>query len=163
MILNSWQANGANYDVRTAIIYNTEVLKSNLCDYNDAHILVKGIITVTGAPETQVSSKSFTPFTKCITKIDGTTIDDVEDLDLVIPMQNLIEYSSNYSDTTRSLWFYSKDEATNFDADNANNNNFKTFKYKTKLLGNTEAQPAPNKANGILKKCNNCCAIKIFT
>ena len=86
MILNSWQANGANYDVRTAIIYNTEVLKSNLCDYNDAHILVKGIITVTGAPETQVSSKSFTPFTKCITKIDGTTIDDVEDLDLVIPM-----------------------------------------------------------------------------
>ena len=86
VILNSWQANGANYDVQTEIIYNTEVLKSNLCDYNDAHILVKGIITVTGAPETKVSSKNCTPFTKCITKIDGTTIDDAEDLDLVIPM-----------------------------------------------------------------------------
>ena len=154
MILNSWQANGANYDVRTAIIYNTEVLKSNLCDYNDAHILVKGIITVTGAPETQVSSKSFTPFTKCITKIDGTTIDDVEDLDLVMPMYNLIEYSSNYSETTGSLWFYSKDEATNFKDEILKT--LMIFKNKTKLLGNTVDQPLPNQTNGIIKKQLQC-------
>ena len=99
--------------------------------------------------------------TKCITKIDETTIDDAEDLDLVMPIYNLIEYSSNYSETTGSLWFYSKDEATNFDADIVNTDDFKSFKYKAKLLGHTAAQ-ADNAANGILKKCNNCCAIKIF-
>ena len=77
-------------------------------------------------------------FIICITKIDGTTIDDAEDLDLVMPMYNLIEHNSNYSKTTGSLWFYSKDEATDFNADIANNN-FKSFDYKAKLLGNTEA------------------------
>ena len=74
---------------------------------------------------------------------------------------NLIECSSNYSKTTGSLWFYSKDEATNFNADTANTNNFKSFKYKTKLLGNTVAQDTPNQANGFLKNAN-CCPIKIF-
>ena len=48
-------------------------------------------------------------------------------------MYNLIEYSSNYSKTTGSSWFYSKDEAANFNADIGNDNNFKYFKYKTKL------------------------------
>ena len=56
-----------------------------------------------------------------ITEIDETTIDDSEDLDLVMPLYNLIEYSSNYSEKARSLWFYFKDEANNFDVDNANN------------------------------------------
>ena len=66
-------------------------------------------------------------------------------------MYNLTEYSSNYSEKAESLWFYSNDETSNFDADIVNDNNFKSFKYKTKLLGNTAAQPAPNDANGILK------------
>ena len=56
--------------------------------------------------------KNWAPYTKCSTKGDGTITDDSEDLDLVMPMYNLLEYSSNYSETTRSLWFYSKDEAT---------------------------------------------------
>ena len=60
-----------------------EVLKSNLCDYNDAYILVKGDIIVPTAPERQVAFKNCAPFTKCITKIDRTIIDDAEDLDLV--------------------------------------------------------------------------------
>ena len=60
-------------------------------------ILVKGNITVAAAPATQVSFKNCAPFIKCITKIDGTTIDNVKDLDIVISMYNLIEYSSNYS------------------------------------------------------------------
>ena len=84
-------------------------------------------------------------------KFDGTTIDDAEDLDLAMPVYNLIEYSSNYFETTGSLLFYSKYEATNFDADIANNNNFKSFKYKSKLLGNTKAQPKSNQANRIFK------------
>ena len=75
------------------------------------------------------------PFTKCITKIDETTIDDAEDLDSVMPMYNLIiEYSSDYSETTGSLLFYSKDEATDFNNNIASTDNFKSFKYKAKLL-----------------------------
>ena len=66
-------------------------------------------------------------------------------------MYNLIEYSSDYSETTRSLWFYSNDEPTNFNADIANTDNFKSFKYKAKLLRNTVARPGGNADNGILR------------
>ena len=60
---------------------------------------------------------------------------------------SLIEYSLNYSETTRSLWFCSKDEATSFNNDNENTDKFKSFKYKAKLLGNAVAQVAPNHTN----------------
>ena len=70
-------------------------------------------------------------------KIDETTIDGAEDLDLVMPMYNLIEYSSNYSEITESFWFYSKDEATDFINNMAKIDNSKSFKYRVKLLGNT--------------------------
>ena len=123
----------ANYDAVNEITYNTEVLKSNLCDYNDAYILLRGNITIIGHQVTQVAFKNCAPFTKCVTKITGTTIDDAEDLDLVMPMYNLIEYSSNYSETTGSLWFYSKSEATHFNIDIINDNHFKSFMYMAKL------------------------------
>ena len=122
----------ANYDAVNEITYNTEVLKSNR-DYNDAYILLRGNVTIIGHQVTQVAFKNCAPFTKCITKITGTTIDDAEDLDLVMPMYNLIEYSSNYSETTGSLWFYSKGEATHFDIDIVNDNHFKSFMYMAKL------------------------------
>ena len=67
---------------KNEIIYNTKVLKSILCDYNDSYILVKGNITVTAALETQVSFENYASFIKLITKIVETTIDDAEDLDL---------------------------------------------------------------------------------
>ena len=76
---------------------------------------------------------------------DETTIDDAEDFDLVMLMYNLLEYSSNRSDTTGSLWFYSIDEATNFNVDIEDDNTFKSFEYKTKVIGRTAA------ANGILE------------
>ena len=105
------------YNAANEITYNTEVLKSSLSDYNNAYISVRGNITFEATPEIQVSFKNRTLFPKCITQIDGTTLADVEDLDLVMTMYNLIEYSSNDSETTGSLWFYSKDEPTNFNAD----------------------------------------------
>ena len=77
-----------------------EVLKSNLCDQNDAYILVRGGITIIGHQVTQVAFKKCAPFTKCIRKIDETTIDGAENLNLVMLMCILIEYSSNYSETT---------------------------------------------------------------
>ena len=98
----------SNYAAANENTYNTEILKSNLWDYNDAYILVTGDTTVIAAPAKQVALKNCAPFTKCIMKIDGTTIDDAKDLDLVMPMYNLIEYSSKYSKITGSLWFYSK-------------------------------------------------------
>ena len=67
----------------------------------------------------------------------------------------------NYSETTGSLWFHLQDEATDFNADIPNDNNFKSFEYQSKLLGYAVAQPAPNAANNS-NKCKNCCAIKIF-
>ena len=106
----------ANYGVGNEITCNTEVLKSNLCDYNDAYILVRSDITIIGHQATQVAFKICAPFTKCLTEIDGTTIDDAEDLDLVMSMYSLIEYSSNYSKTTGSLWFYSKNEGNKFNS-----------------------------------------------
>ena len=72
-----------------------------------------------------------------------------------------IEYSSNKSETTGSLWFYSKDEATKFNDNIENTDSFKSFEYNDKLLSNTVAQPASNKTNRIQKTCNNCCTIKI--
>ena len=65
-----------NYDAESEIIYNTEILKSNLCGYIDACILVRGNITIIGHQVAQVPFKNCAPFTKCIIKIDGTTIDD---------------------------------------------------------------------------------------
>ena len=148
----------SNYDVGEEIISNKEVLKSTLCDYNNAYILVRAdIITTAHNSPILVAFINVATFTKSITKIDGTAIDDTEDLDLVTPMYNLIKYSSDYSDTTCSLWFYSKDEATNFDADILNNNVFESFTYKDKLLD----IPVVDGNNSILKKCNNSCTIKI--
>ena len=72
-------------------------------------------------------------------------------------MYNLIEYSSNYFETIGSLWFYSKDEATNFNNNISNTNNFKSFKYEVKLLQNTVAQPVANAANGILRMAQLLC------
>ena len=60
---------------------------------------------------------------------------------------NFLEYKSNYSDTTRSLLFHSKDEATNFNNDIADTTDFKALKYKTKIMGETQAK----KVNRILK------------
>ena len=98
----------ANYNAADEITYNTEVLKANLCDYKDAYVLVLGDITVIGASQTQVAFKNCAPLTKCITKISETTIDNAENFDLVIPMYNLIEYSSNYSEKTSFMILFKR-------------------------------------------------------
>ena len=72
---------------------------------------------------------------------------------------NLIEYSSNYSETTESLWFYCKDEATNFNNNIANTNNFKSFMYKAKLLGKAEADGD----NGVLKNATIAVPLKYLS
>ena len=115
----------ANYDVGNEIMYNTVVLKSNLCDYNNAYILVMVDITVVQFTVTlllignaRVAQAAF--------KIDGITINDAEELGLVMPIYNLIEFNSNYSDTTGSSCFFSKNEVTDFHNDVANTVIFKS-------------------------------------
>ena len=79
------------------------MLNPNLCDYNDAYILVRDDITIIGCNlQTEVAFKNCATFIMSITKIDGTTIDDADDLNLAMLMYNLLEYSSNYSDTIGS-------------------------------------------------------------
>ena len=74
-------------------------------------------------------------------------------------IHNLIEYSSNYSETTGCLWFYLKNEGTSFNTDIANDNNFKSFKYKTKLLENT----ITDNANEILKNATSAVSLKYLS
>ena len=80
-------------------------MKFNHCDCDSAYILVRGEIFVTTVHATEVAFKNYVPFTKCNTKIDRTTIDDVENLDLIVATYYLLEYCSNNSKITVSLWF----------------------------------------------------------
>ena len=132
-IIFDYQAN-PNYDIGNEVIYNIE---QNIIShhYSGTYILVRDhIVTTASNIPTQVAFKNGTALNKCTTKIDETATDDAKGLDLVIPMFNLIEYSSNYSQTTGSLWFYLKDEKTSFNADIPNNNNITSSEHKATLL-----------------------------
>ena len=83
------------YSPNRLIRFKTAMLRSSLCDYSDAYILVKGNITVNntaaeGAAVDNTNIKNCVPFTKCISKINNTQIDDEEYIDIVMPMYNLI-------------------------------------------------------------------------
>ena len=98
-IINDQSNTGyGNGDENSAIVkFETKVIKSNLCDYSDAYILVTGDITATGGnADTRVALKDCAPFTKCITHINDEHVDNADNLDIVMPMYNLIEYSDNY-------------------------------------------------------------------
>ena len=121
------------------------MLRSNVCDYSDAYIVVKGNITVTNpdndAYDKKLAFKYNAPFTSCISKINNTLIDDAEDLDVV--MYNLIEYNKNYRKTTGSLWNYYRDEPNSgLGGDNKNKNysinDSKSFDYKASITGKLE-------------------------
>ena len=111
------RGNYENGDIK----FKTAMLRSNLCDYADSYTLVKGTITITEAGnnagerqanerDKEVTFKNCAPFTKCISRINNTDIDNAHDIDIAIPMYNLIEYSDNYSKTFGSLWQYYKDD-----------------------------------------------------
>ena len=104
--------------------FKTSVLRLDLCDFSYIYIAVKGTITVTGTSNRSkknrpLAFKNNAPFISCISKISNTLIDNAEDLDVKMPMYNLIEYSTNYRKTAGSLWNYYRDEL----ADGTNDNN----------------------------------------
>ena len=141
------------YNENKSIRFKTPMLRSSLCDYSDAYILVNGTITVT-APGVNNNAtnirdkrnrplilKNNAPFVSCITRINGELIEDANDLDIVMSMYNLLEYRKNYRKTIGSLYNYYRDELSDDADDNIFDNinvvNSNTFKYKNKITGNT--------------------------
>ena len=171
------QKNGTKggYSHENPIKFLTNSIESSHCDYSDAYILVTGNITVTrtiavsaGSPvdtqpqrkqgftePTQVASKTCAPFKKCRTEINETFVDEADFINITMPMNDLIEYCDNCSDTSGNLWGFKREEVAN-NANVANNNNVPSFKYKAKLIGNTEA-------NGIKKGVKTAVPLKYLS
>ena len=129
-------------NVNSQIKFKTTMLKFSQCDYSDAYILVKGKITIAGAGDDAaarqaderdkgVAFKNCPPFTNCISEINNTQIDNAKDIDIVMPIYNLIEYSDNYAKTSGCLWQYYRDEPNENFADS------ESFKSKIKITGKT--------------------------
>ena len=138
--------NNTNYGVNRntgadnpdTINYDTRVLKPNLCDYAEAYILVNGTIRSASADaNTRLALKNCAPFTKCNLEINDEHVDTAENLDIAVPMYNLIEYSDNYQDSSASLYQYKRDEPPEANAINdLTTDTLSSFKYKINLLGN---------------------------
>ena len=132
------------YKPSKQIRFKTSMLRSDLCDFSDAYIVVKGTITVTDphndAYDNKLAFENNAAFVSCISKINNTLIDNAEDLDVVKSMYNLLEYSKNYSKTSGRFWNYYRDEPNS----GANNNinysikDSKSFDYKTSITGKLE-------------------------
>ena len=138
--------NNTNYGVNKdtgadnpdTIKYDTRLLKPNLCDYAEVYILVDGTIRATNDfNATRLALKNCTPFTKCNLEINDEHVDMAENLDIVMPIYNLIEYSDNYQDSSATLYQYKPDEPPEDDAvSDVSADNSSSFKYKINLLGN---------------------------
>ena len=138
------------YSPNEQIRSKTAMLRSSLCDYSDAYILVKVNISVNNAAgagaaanntNEKVIFKNCAPFINCISKINNAQTDYAEHIDIVMPMYNLIEYSDNYSKTCGSLWQYCKDiPAVNDDSDIVifnGANDTDSLIFKSKIIGKT--------------------------
>ena len=128
--------------------FETGTIKSSLCDYSDAFILVTENITVDANNNTDVAFKNCALFSTCTTKTNDVFVDEANHIYIAMPMYNLIEYSDNYSDTSGSLWQFKRDEVPANNADLTIDNS-QSFKYKATLLGKTAN--AANNANSSVK------------
>ena len=145
---------GVNKDTEAnnpdTIKYDTRVLKPNLCDYADAYILGDGTIRAANAVNaTRLALKNCVPFTKCNLEINDEHVDTAENLDILMPMYNLIEYSDNYQDSSATPYQYKRDEPPNNNV-NLTADNLISFKYKVNLLGNIAADDPDNARVGRL-------------
>ena len=138
--------NNTNYGVNKdtgannpdTIKYDTRVLKPNLCDYAEAYILIDGTIRAAAAnANTRFALKNCAPFIQCNLEINDEHIDTAENLDIVMPMYNLTEYSDNYQDSSATLYQYKRDEPPEANAvADLTVNHSSSFKCKVSLLGN---------------------------
>ena len=145
---NGQYGRGDENENDTTINFETKFIKPNLCDYSDAYILVTGDIKVAAfAADTNVAFKNCVPFTRCVTHINDEHVETVENLDIITPMYNLIEYSDNYVDSSGSLPQFKRDDAGNLL--NVALDNATSFKFKASLLGKA------SDADGINRSLNN--------
>ena len=125
-----------SYNVNKEIRIQTSMLRSDLCDFSDAYIVAKGTFTITnpdGAKRNKaVAFKNNTPFINFISKINSVKIDNAEDLEVVMPTQNLLEYCKNYRKTAASQWNYYRDEPSDILSSDS-----ESFKYNTCITANT--------------------------
>ena len=138
--------NNTNYGVNKdtgadnpdSIKYDTRVLKPNLCDHAEAYILINGAIRAAVADvNTRLALKNCAPFTKCNLEINDEDVDTAENLDITMPMYNLIEYSDTYQNSSATLYQYKRDEPPEDDAvADLTADNSSSLKYKISLLGN---------------------------
>ena len=147
--------------------FETQVIKSNLCEYSDAYILVTGDIRATdgGNDSTRAAFKNCAPFTKCLTHINDEHVDNADNLDIVIPMYNLNEYSDNYSDTSGSLWQFKRDESPATAAGNPGNvftTNSTSSKYKSSFVGESTAVNN-NNANRVFQNVKKAFPLKYLS
>ena len=116
---------GETCNTNKEIKFKRSMLRSDLCDFNNAYVAVEGIATVRADERDrdkmnrQDILKNNAPFISCISKINGVLVENAEDLDLVMPMYNLLKYSKYCSKTSASLWNYYRDELN----DETNDNN----------------------------------------
>ena len=104
-----------NYKVSKETRTKTLMLRTDLCDFSDVYIVVKGDITLKGDADANkraknIAFKNKTPFINCISKIYGVKVDNAEDLDVVMPMHNFFKYSKNYRKTMGGLLNYYRDK-----------------------------------------------------
>ena len=122
-----------NYNPNKEIRIKTSLLRSDLCDFSDAYIVIEGNIIVTNPENAKrnkaVAFKNNAPFINCISKINGVKVYNAEDLDVVY---RFLEYSKNYRKTAGSLWNYYRDEPSN-----PLSSNSESFKYKTNIVRKT--------------------------
>ena len=141
---------GSTYNTSKPIRFKTSMLRSDLCDYSDAYVWIKGTITVTKPNNSvnfgrRLTLQNNAPFISCISKINGELVENVEDLDIVMPMYNLLEYSKNYGKTSGSFFNYYRDEPKEHTigvgnyAVNISIRNSKSFDYKAKIIGSLAA------------------------
>ena len=149
------QTTKGNYKQGNTIKFETETIKSSLCDYSDAFILVTGNITVNAVNDTDVAFKTCAPFSTCKTVINDVFVDRAERIYISVLMYNLTEYSDNYSDTSGSLWQFKRNEVPTNNP-NLTIDNSQSFKYKAALVGKTANQ---NNGNSFLKDTK---IVKVF-
>ena len=137
----------------STIKFETKIIKPNLCDFPDTYILVTRNIAVTsGNDDTKFAFKNCTPFTRCVTHINDEHVETAENLDMIMPMYNLPEYSDNYADSSRSLWQFKRDSQNMTDAgnpDNVTTDDSSSFKYKLSLLGKSTVDGAHGKSKDV--------------
>ena len=145
------------YKPSRQIRFKTSMLRSKLCDFSDAYIVVKGTIILTKDESRNfidvrsrcLAFKNNALFTNCLSKVNNALIDSTEDLDFVMPMYNLLQYNKNYKKTRRSLWNYYRDEPSNFPDNYYNADSIKnvSFKYKSSIPGKASNANQENSEN----------------